>query len=1219
MVNFRNLTAKFYKDLGLKTKRYGEKIIKQIVRQQNISVAKFKNVEDFKSYIEIFLEYDIDRIKLSNGDIQAFFRIVERQEKLYGDDLDNLKAILNRMPGKWLMKFTDSNGKKYTSTINSKWWGKIKIILTNNYWDITESTKPGSDNLQNVEASKIVKIEIEKINKPAKIFANKASGFFQYLNKSDIDLTRYQVVRESDDVEILKEQCLIHTLKLYGITKSKLKRISLAFEESGVYFPKSKLNKVAEIIDRKIILHSIKNKENVVHKQFFGEGEEIHIGAYKDHYFILEDTEFTEFAIKHYKKLKDIENYKTITKIENGKYYKRNKKTKKCNSLRLLYYLMESKYFEANHKKITELDIFQNHNIDPFDIPLDDIEVEQREFVNKRKKTVKQDIFYADLETDVTQGNHKCIMAAIIKRGDSDKTIRYFMKKDKKDKSSPVRRMLKHAVDFSENQPVIYFHNLKYDFSVMKNDIYILESCEKDGQVYEMTIWYNKKKIILKDSYKMAPIALRNFQTTFGLHEDLNKKEAIGYTYHTTENMYSSDWGEHTRTCKITDYLKHVKKEDHETFMLNVKLTEKIKKPNGDIEEVLLFNYNEEEQTFDHVSYYMYYLKYDVLVLRAGLESFDKTIKKITKDEDLSIYDYLTISSITDKYIKNNGAYDGVYEVGSNLRHFLSQAVTGGRVSYMKNRGIYDGNYKNDNLVLVEEQEHDDKLSKKQKIIRNKLDKLIKKNGLEDLYTESDRKSYVKNINDHFEKGEYVIKGFDNNDGKLTNKQKSIKRIINQTINDVDAVSLYPSAVKRMCEEIGVPTGPAKKIKHYTKQELDNNSKYYIVKIRITKINKEQQIPFIHKRTEGESLEYVNKVPKCGMLTIIDSVTLQDYIEFHKIEYEILDGVFWNEGVNRKMGLLIVNLFKERLKEKGLMAECGKKINKLDEVKDKETIDTLNKKLSGHNAMQQIIKLMLNSVYGKTITKKSKSKNVYMAVGKTNDYVYNHYNLVKKIDHISKKQNKIVVSNYDDGYNLSHVGVMVLSYSKRIMNEPMSLANDNDIPIYYQDTDSMHMNDGDVDKLTKLYKNKYDRDLLGKQLGQLHGDFSMKKAAKGAEIVSVKTIVLGKKCYLDKLKSKDSEGKTIYDYHIRLKGVTKEGIAHAAKQYGGIENVFNRLAKGETIKFILNPDGKALFEFNETGVKTKAKFPRTLSFSNIKKKTKDNINNMLKKRAKRRR
>ena len=46
---------------------------------------------------------------------------------------------------------------------------------------------------------------------------------------------------------------------------------------------------------------------------------------------------------------------------------------------------------------------------------------------------------------------------------------------------------------------------------------------------------------------------------------------------------------------------------------------------------------------------------------------------------------------------------------------------------------------------------------------------------------------------------------------------------------------------------------------------------------------------------------------------------------------------------------------------------------------------------------------------------------------------------------------------FDDFYVPNFIGIQILSMSKRIMNEVMCLAEDLNIPIYYQDTDSAHL------------------------------------------------------------------------------------------------------------------------------------------------------------------
>ena len=71
-------------------------------------------------------------------------------------------------------------------------------------------------------------------------------------------------------------------------------------------------------------------------------------------------------------------------------------------------------------------------------------------------------------------------------------------------------------------------------------------------------------------------------------------------------------------------------------------------------------------------------------------------------------------------------------------------------------------------------------------------------------------------------------------------------------------------------------------------------------------------------------------------------------------------------------------------------------------------------------------------------------------------------------------------------FNNSLLGIQILSMSKRIMNEVMCLAYDVGCHIFYQDTDSMHIFKDDLPKLEEAYKNKYNRELRGSNLGQVN-------------------------------------------------------------------------------------------------------------------------------------
>ncbi|CAK4090897.1 unnamed protein product [Aphanomyces euteiches] len=83
------------------------------------------------------------------------------------------------------------------------------------------------------------------------------------------------------------------------------------------------------------------------------------------------------------------------------------------------------------------------------------------------------------------------------------------------------------------------------------------------------------------------------------------------------------------------------------------------------------------------------------------------------------------------------------------------------------------------------------------------------------------------------------------------------------------------------------------------------------------------------------------------------------------------------------------------------------------------------------------------------------------------------------------------------------------------MNEVMCLAEDINARIWYQDTDSMHIDRDAISKLAEAFRAKYGRELIGNQMGQFHIDFDL-KGSEG-EVYSKESIFLGKKNYLDVL------------------------------------------------------------------------------------------------------
>ena len=115
-------------------------------------------------------------------------------------------------------------------------------------------------------------------------------------------------------------------------------------------------------------------------------------------------------------------------------------------------------------------------------------------------------------------------------------------------------------------------------------------------------------------------------------------------------------------------------------------------------------------------------------------------------------------------------------------------------------------------------------------------------------------------------------------------------------------------------------------------------------------------------------------------------------------------------------------------------------------------------------------------------------------------------------------------------------------------------------------------------------------------MGQFHTDFDMKGSC--GDIVAVESIFLGKKAYVDKLMSKDKDGNTIYDYHIRLKGVPDNSIKYLAQtEYdGNVLQIYKDLFAGKELTFDLIAVKPKFDLKRDMTISSKSKFNRKVRF-----------------------
>ena len=158
------------------------------------------------------------------------------------------------------------------------------------------------------------------------------------------------------------------------------------------------------------------------------------------------------------------------------------------------------------------------------------------------------------------------------------------------------------------------------------------------------------------------------------------------------------------------------------------------------------------------------------------------------------------------------------------------------------------------------------------------------------------------------------------------------------------------------------------------------------------------------------------------------------------------------------------------------------------------------------------------------------------------------------------------------------------------MNEVMCTAEENDINIFYQDTDSMHIENDKIPLLAEAFKKKFGRELIGKELGQFHNDFDELESNP----VSIESYFLGKKAYIDKLSNDNNETA----YHYRMKGVDLKCIELKTNNQfkGDIMELYKHLFEGHSLKFDLT-ETKARFKMNkDRTVMNIDNFSRCVSF-----------------------
>ena len=926
-------------------------------------------------------------------------------------------------------------------------------------------------------------IRIEKVIKNNSIYKDNGGHFFEYLANESIPkklidyLAKFQIftclsTNGKYQREELNDCCFIYAVKQTGkFTEEQLNLMRMRIKSR--YLSVGKIAAIAEEFKFKVIPHRIDNEDRTrqiktKNNYYIGYNDAspemtFNFDLYEEHWMIhIDKTDFTSDYIKHIDEAPEDAFNKRFTK---GKWTNTNDESRYISSSNLIKELFkQNKFTPINYATASILSSTLYDYIKDKDFPLEFNENTCLRLITENKpKQLKQkenepekSYWYADFEADTSQEIHKPFMC-VVQSSDGSK-CEVFKGED----------CAKQFLNYLPDNSVCYFHNFAYDWCMFnKLATSIQKVIKKGSKVYQAKIFYYKKRLTFKDSYAIFMCKLSILPKSFGL-KDI-KKEIFPYKYYTLERL-ETNVGLINEAGENED--KAWNESDYEEFNKNIDSID---------------NCRIDENKFDMYKYAEFYCVQDVRILR---ESFEKLAEGFLNEFGIDAKTKLTTPALANEYFRKmvyepNG---NMYEVGGNVREFMSRAIYGGRCMTAFNC-----------------------------------------------------------------------------------KWHSTKPIY-----DFDAVSLYPSAMRRLWCVEGKPevlnVSDVDKVYNsmpdYLKQyNTQNGFGAFVVEIRILKANKHYAFPLIVQKTAEGNLNDDNiKEP---VIMVVDNIALEDLIEFQQIEFQVIKGYVWNGKRDYKIQEVIQKVFDSRLKYK-----------------------------AEKNPLEQLYKLIMNSSYGKTIQKPVDFDLKFLSKWRKNEnepskyerYWQKNYNKIIEVPFENDDYAIIKVrSQIDNHFNLSLLGIQVLSMSKRIMNEVMTLAFDIGCHVYYCDTDSNHIECDDLPKLELAFEKKYKRKLVGKSMGQFHSDFPT--INNHDEIPkAIESIFVMKKLYIDKLQ--DSTGEI--DYMIRGKGLTQESINYAANRHGGFMELYKKLYEGNEITFNLC-DGQPCFEFNKDfTVSTRKKFERRI-------------------------
>lgn len=698
-----------------------------------------------------------------------------------------------------------------------------------------------------------------------------------------------------------------------------------------------------------------------------------------------------------------------------------------------------------------------------------------------------------------------------------------FEKKLKEKSSSPTLWDIKKALkeigvaqkDTELNYiktPIIYFHNLGYDvqpflcsFAPVKKETVI-----KKGAVwYRATFKCKYGEFELRNSLTIITTALRNFPKMFLPKDEQKKMVKEVYAYNAI-NQAMVEEKLPGKGFKIS----------LEKFKEYIELFEELNNPEKQqklYEDVIATASKPEvgcisEGIFDVGKYAEYYCERDVDLLTLGLrcwaaigeqDATKNTFKGLPPFKKFDVFNFLSAPAIAQAVTEaevRKGAPEDFCPIDPETKDFSARAQE------------YTYKYKG---LLRKFMLH--------AATGGRCTLANEKRVMEDVLAKDAR---VKEI---YEK--VVSRG-----EKPT--EEELKEMFRLTIQDFDARSLYPTAMSRSFIPLGTPVlvdwRKAPKTQENIIAEAIDWTAPTDAMYMITKVKYGESLAMPSNCWKQEKPEprcrWTNEVPE-NVIQLRKLTDLYTMIETQKASFEIIGGLEWKHG-------------------------------KADDIQEfmKKTYEFRRLNHSGgfDHPIQEAAKLIMNSFYGKNVTKMREyqeiffpkimwkfdntTKQFYQVNGADNlmDYLKHNWRDIKQV--ISVGGSFVVkVKSEDEGCYDVNFGCEVLAGARALIcRVSAAIEKITKQPPLYTDTDSLHVYGWQIEAIADWFEKKFKIPMIGGELGQFHPDFEPQGFKPGEKFMgSIFFCGVGKKMYIDEIVG--DQGSTYF--HKRAKGIKADWIS----------------------------------------------------------------------------